>query len=70
VDEVTKVVLGHRMAKLQGQEDELKGILDKKLKELAAVRQLAETYKDNPQFGNASNPLEVGVLDNVVGFSL
>ncbi|KAJ3407391.1 F-BAR and double SH3 domains protein 2 [Chytridiales sp. JEL 0842] len=55
VDEVNKVTLGHRLAKLKSMEEDMSGNLERKMKELTAVRNLEQTYKETPQFGNASN---------------
>ncbi|TPX37007.1 hypothetical protein SmJEL517_g00786 [Synchytrium microbalum] len=58
VDDVTKVVLGQRLARIMTRESELKSDLDRKEKELAGIVQMAQVYSENPAFGNAATPLE------------
>ncbi|KAI9324426.1 hypothetical protein DFJ73DRAFT_872570 [Zopfochytrium polystomum] len=58
VDEDSKIVLGNRLYRLLRHDEELSVSLEKKMKEMHAVKQLADTYKDTPQFGNANSPLE------------
>ena len=58
MDDYFKVNLGHRLARFISQEQEAKIALSKKLNELSALRQLAATYRDTPQFGNPESPLE------------
>ncbi|KAJ1564318.1 NADPH oxidase organizer 1, partial [Cladochytrium tenue] len=58
VDDMSRVALGERLFRLINQEAEMRATAEKKQKELLAVQQLASTYKETPQFGNANNPLE------------
>ncbi|KAJ3295298.1 Intersectin 1 (SH3 domain protein) [Rhizoclosmatium sp. JEL0117] len=53
VNDTSKVVLGHKLAHLQTQSDEIASALAKKTAEHAGVKQLAATYAATPQFGNA-----------------
>ncbi|KAJ3053967.1 F-BAR and double SH3 domains protein 1, partial [Rhizoclosmatium hyalinum] len=53
VNDTSKVVLGHKLAHLQTQSDEIASALAKKTADHAGVKQLAATYAATPQFGNA-----------------
>ncbi|KAJ3172743.1 hypothetical protein HK101_011141 [Irineochytrium annulatum] len=58
VDDVTKIMLGQRLARLHTQEEELRAQMEKKSKELSAVTVLADAYRETPAFGNSANPLD------------
>ncbi|KAL7750829.1 hypothetical protein RI367_003786 [Sorochytrium milnesiophthora] len=60
-DEVSKVLLSNQLLQLQNRRDELVKIIDKTEKEVVGLEQMAKVYIDNPEFGNATNPMETRV---------
>ncbi|KAJ3291271.1 F-BAR and double SH3 domains protein 1 [Borealophlyctis nickersoniae] len=58
VDEVTKVSLGQRLARLIARDEELAPSLVQKERELAGVQHLTDVYNAQPAFGQASTAVE------------
>ncbi|KAJ3085616.1 F-BAR and double SH3 domains protein 1 [Quaeritorhiza haematococci] len=69
VTDVTKVVLGTKMALLMSRADELTAGLDRKEKEIAGLKQMVDVYSQTPSFGNANSPTEQ-IIDNENEFGL
>ncbi|KAJ3333751.1 F-BAR and double SH3 domains protein 1 [Blyttiomyces sp. JEL0837] len=58
VDDVSTVVLGQKLQRFISQREDIKSTLQRKYKELSGVKQLTETYKVNPSFGNPNSNME------------
>lgn len=59
LNDISKVTLGQQMGYLVERSTRMHIELEKKSKELAGIQSLVDSYNANPNFGNATNPLDV-----------
>lgn len=58
IDDISKVVLSNKLTALMQRKNEISKNLNKSEKEIAGLEQMAKVYKESPEFGNATNPIE------------
>lgn len=59
IDDVTKVVLGHKLGFMVVQEEEISSQLSIRENELNALKRMTGVFSENPSFGDASSTAQV-----------